>query len=247
MCIRDRPNNIHHKDNVPIRKQKAVILKPEKTGVGFLAPMEHNIDTGVGHTTPDTYWKTIQNYGESVQRNIPLAMTGMGLAGLAGASYYLGKANVVRDPQGRNRIKELKKENVRLEGRERFLSDLLNQGMGFSEPELTQTSSAVASKTQEQTELVRTGSGSQALKRARERAYEGLLKSNEPVASKTQTLNPISHDQIVERQQQRRSGDEGQVLRPLTENLEMRREIEDISDEMSRMVSYMNEPQGIDI
>ena len=230
--------------------------------------MEHNIDTGVGHTTPDTYWKTIQNYGEAVQRNIPLAMTGMGLAGLAGASYYLGKANVVRDPQERNRIKELelrdkrlsdigmgqiqdiiklKKENVRLEGREKFLSNLLNQGMGFSEPELTQTSSAVASKTQEQTELVRTGSGSQALKRARERAYEGLLKSNEPVASKTQTLNPISHDQIVERQQQRRSRDEGQVLRPLTENLEMRREIEDISDEMSRMVSYMNEPQGIDI
>jgi hypothetical protein len=179
----------------------------------------------------------------------------MGLAGLAGASYYLGKANVIRDPQERNRIKELelrdkrlsdigmgqiqdiiklKKENVRLEGRERYLSDLLNRGLGFGEPDLIQTSSAVASK--------------------------------------TQTLNPISHDEIVERQQQRRARDEGQVLRPLNElmeqhnelinlvgerqdeieklyedRLEATREIRGISDEMSRMVSYMNEPQGIDI
>jgi hypothetical protein len=99
-----------------------------------------------------------------------------------------------------------------------------------------------------------------------------LIQTSSAVASKTQTLNPISHDEIVERQQQRRARDEGQVLRPLNElmeqhnelinlvgerqdeieklyedRLEATREIRGISDEMSRMVSYMNEPQGIDI
>jgi len=195
-----KPNNIHHQDNVPIRKQKAVILRPEKTGVGFLAPMDNNIDTGIGHTTPDTYWKTLQDYGEKVQRSVPLAMTGMGLAGLAGASYYLGKTNVVKDPQEQNRIKELelrdkglsdigmnqirdiiklKTENERLEGRERFLSGQIANNMGYG--------------------MLDT---------------DDLIKSSSAGASSAQ-LNPISHDQIVERQRAERIRNEGQSLTTL--------------------------------
>ena len=168
--------------------------------------MDNNIDTGIGHTTPDTYWKTLQDYGEKVQRAVPLAMTGMGLAGLAGASYYLGKANVVRDPQERNRIRELElrdtqisdiaskyftdnlklktivsgleTENVRVEGRERFLSGIIDRMVYGMNDE------------------------------------DDLIKSSSAGASSAQ-LNPISHDQIVERQRAERIRNEGQSLTTL--------------------------------
>ena len=137
---------------------------------------------------------------------------------------------------------------------------------------------------------VRGGDGSEVLQRARTRAYDGLLKTNEPVNFKPIDV-PHSHEEELRLDRLAREQREGGIvlqanqmtparpsttlsesLRPLREleeqqnemlnligerqdeieelyeeRLETYREIRGISDEMSRIVGYMNEPKGDDI
>ena len=63
-------------------------------------PMGTNIDTGIGHTTPDSYWNTIANYGDTAKNmlpSVPLAPTSALLVGGAlGASAFRAYQNIFK-------------------------------------------------------------------------------------------------------------------------------------------------------
>ncbi len=86
---------------------------------GEYRPMGTNIDTGIGHTTPDSYWNTIATYGENVKNlfpSVPLVPTSALLVGGAlGSTAFRAYQNLNRPQPTNNADVETNTDMIRPE------------------------------------------------------------------------------------------------------------------------------------
>ena len=92
---------INYDDAHPIKKHSVVPLNDIEN---ISKPVVYDsignaLETGVGHTTPSSYWEAIQDYGASASKQIPLAMTATSLGILGTASYYGNNLTPKTDPE----------------------------------------------------------------------------------------------------------------------------------------------------
>ena len=220
--------------NIPETAKKETIIEPE------LTPMGNNLPTRPEYVTPPTYWDKLKEnlplmavgtgmgvlYGVNVISNNILRrrqsqMTD-GLLALPPSQERNDRSLIASSSAGPQRVAGRSLTNPELERQLDRANNLVNMFvMGEGDQVAQNLAEELTTRTRQLRELeerreqelidVRGSSGSEMLERARSRAYDGLLKTNEPVKFKPIDV-PHSHEEELRLDRLAREQREGGIV-----------------------------------
>ncbi len=220
--------------NIPETAKKETIIEPE------LTPMGNNLPTRPEYVTPPTYWDKLKEnlplmavgtgmgvlYGVNVISNNILRrrqsqMTD-GLLALPPSQERNDRSLIASSSAGPQRVAGRSLTNPELERQLDRANNVVNMFvMGEGDQVAQNLAEELTTRTRQLRELeerreqelidVRGSSGSEMLERARSRAYDGLLKTNEPVKFKPIDV-PHSHEEELRLDRLAREQREGGIV-----------------------------------
>ena len=220
--------------NIPETAKKETIIEPE------LTPMGNNLPTRPEYVTPPTYWDKLKEnlplmavgtgmgvlYGVNVISNNILRrrqsqMTD-GLLALPPSQERNDRSLIASSSAGPQRVAGRSLTNPELERQLDRANNLVNMFvMGEGDQVAQNLAEELTTRTRQLRELeerreqelidLRGGSGSAVLERARSRAYDGLLKTNDPVNFKPIDV-PHSHEEELRLDRLAREQREGGIV-----------------------------------